>query len=100
MRTLYKAYGIRFVVSVQGQAGRFHAIPLILNISSGLALLAIVSVCVCVRAWCMRVCVLACVCVCVCVCVRACMHACVVVVCVLHAHMCVCCACMCVCVCA
>ena len=42
-RTLYKAYGIRFVVSVQGRAGQFRIVPLLLNLGSGLALLAIVS---------------------------------------------------------
>lgn len=42
-RNLYKAYGIRFVVTVQGKAGKFSIIPLLLNIASGLALLGIVS---------------------------------------------------------
>lgn len=42
-RTLYKTYGIRFVIVVQGTAGRFGAWPLFLNIGSGIALLSIVS---------------------------------------------------------
>ena len=43
-RVLYKAYGIRFVFSVTGQAGKFSFVPMMLNIGSGLALLSIVSV--------------------------------------------------------
>ncbi|KAI8739252.1 P2X purinoceptor 4 [Biomphalaria glabrata] len=40
-RNLYKATGIMFVITVQGKAGKFNVIPLILNFSSGLALLTI-----------------------------------------------------------
>lgn len=43
-RDLYKAYGIRFVIRVTGKAGKFSIIPLLLNIGSGIGLLAIVSV--------------------------------------------------------
>ncbi|KAK7088034.1 P2X purinoceptor 4-like isoform X1 [Littorina saxatilis] len=43
-RTLYKAWGIRFLVSVQGQAGKFFIIPLLLNFGSGIALLSIATV--------------------------------------------------------
>ena len=43
LRDLYKAYGILFVFSVQGTAGKFNVIPLFINIGSGLALLALVS---------------------------------------------------------
>ncbi|XP_025091164.1 P2X purinoceptor 4-like isoform X2 [Pomacea canaliculata] len=43
-RTLYKTYGIRFVIVVQGTAGRFGAWPLFLNIGSGIALLSIATV--------------------------------------------------------
>ncbi|KAH9525651.1 P2X purinoceptor 4, partial [Bulinus truncatus] len=43
-RNLYKATGIIFVVTIQGKAGKFNAIPLILNFSSGLALLTICTV--------------------------------------------------------
>lgn len=46
VRTLYKAYGIRFVILVQGQGGKFNVVPLLLNIGSGLALLGI-SVIIC-----------------------------------------------------
>ena len=42
-RDLIKAYGLRFVVNVDGQAGKFSFVPLVLNLGSGLALLAIVS---------------------------------------------------------
>uniref|UniRef100_A0A1W7RA14 p2X purinoceptor 4 n=1 Tax=Hadrurus spadix TaxID=141984 RepID=A0A1W7RA14_9SCOR len=40
-RALYKAYGIKFVVQVHGQGGKFSPFPLFLNIGSGLALLAV-----------------------------------------------------------
>ncbi|KAL8558176.1 hypothetical protein ACOMHN_064995 [Nucella lapillus] len=40
-RTLYKAYGIRFIMTMQGKAGKISPIPLLLNIASGLALLSI-----------------------------------------------------------
>ncbi|EDV21626.1 uncharacterized protein TRIADDRAFT_59819 [Trichoplax adhaerens] len=43
-RDLIKAYGIRFVFIIVGRAGRFSVVPLLLNIGSGLALLAIASV--------------------------------------------------------
>ncbi|KAL8591943.1 hypothetical protein ACOMHN_020421 [Nucella lapillus] len=43
-RTLYKAYGIRFIITVQGKAGKISPIPLLLNIASGLALLSIATV--------------------------------------------------------
>lgn len=38
-RTLFKAYGIRFDVMVNGKAGKFNIIPTIINIGSGLALM-------------------------------------------------------------
>jgi len=38
-RTLYKAYGIRFVIVVHGRGGRFSFVPFLLNVGSGLALL-------------------------------------------------------------
>ena len=41
-RTLFKAYGIRFIVEVRGEARKFHVLPLMLNIGSGLALLGLV----------------------------------------------------------
>ncbi|KAG1653487.1 P2X purinoceptor 4 [Nymphon striatum] len=43
-RTLFKAYGIKFVLNVQAKGGKFNVVPLILNISSGLALLGIAIV--------------------------------------------------------
>jgi len=42
-RELVKAFGIRFIIKVSGTAGRFGIIPLLLNIGSGIGLLAIVS---------------------------------------------------------
>lgn len=44
LRTLYKAYGIRFVVLVQGRGGKFNIVPLLLNVGSGLALLGLTTV--------------------------------------------------------
>ena len=43
MRTLVKAYGIRFVIKVTGQAGKFNIVPLATTVGSGLALLAVVG---------------------------------------------------------
>lgn len=43
-RTLFKAYGIRYVVLVYGQGGQFSVVPLFLNLGSGLALLGIATV--------------------------------------------------------
>lgn len=43
-RTLFKAYGIRFMIMVYGEGGKFSAIPLFLNLGSGLALLGIATV--------------------------------------------------------
>ncbi|XP_051887846.1 P2X purinoceptor 4a isoform X2 [Pristis pectinata] len=43
-RTLYKAYGIRFIIKVFGQAGKFNIIPTMLNIGSGLALLGTATI--------------------------------------------------------
>jgi len=42
-RDLVKAFGIRFIIKVTGKAGKFGIIPLLLNIGSGIGLLAIVS---------------------------------------------------------
>lgn len=43
-RTLYKAYGIRFIVEVRGKGGKFHILPTMLNIGSGLALLGLTTI--------------------------------------------------------
>ncbi|XP_058963911.2 P2X purinoceptor 4-like isoform X1 [Pocillopora verrucosa] len=43
-RTLFKAYGIRFMIMVYGEGGKFSAIPLFLNLGSGVALLGIATV--------------------------------------------------------
>ena len=42
-RDLIKATGIRFIIKVNGEAGKFSVVPLLLNLGSGLGLLAIVS---------------------------------------------------------
>lgn len=42
-RTLFKAYGVKFILTLQGKAGKFSVVPLFLNIGSGLAILSIVS---------------------------------------------------------
>lgn len=43
-RDLFKAYGIRFIIKVSGEAGKFAIVPLLLNIGSGIGLLAIASI--------------------------------------------------------
>ena len=43
-RTLYKTYGIYFIVNVHGEARKFSFIPLLLNLGAGLALLSITTV--------------------------------------------------------
>ncbi|XP_008300066.1 P2X purinoceptor 5 [Stegastes partitus] len=40
-RTLYKVYGIRFDIMINGQAGKFSIVPTIIAIGSGVALLGI-----------------------------------------------------------
>lgn len=45
-RTLVKAYGLRFIIEVVGEGRRFHIIPLLVTVGSGVGLLAIVSLCV------------------------------------------------------
>uniref|UniRef100_A0A3B4B1Y8 P2X purinoceptor n=1 Tax=Periophthalmus magnuspinnatus TaxID=409849 RepID=A0A3B4B1Y8_9GOBI len=42
-RTLYKVYGIRFDIMVNGQAGKFSIVPTIIALGSGIALLGAVS---------------------------------------------------------
>ncbi|TRY75115.1 hypothetical protein TCAL_08494 [Tigriopus californicus] len=43
-RTLFKAYGILFVLDVQGRAGKFSFIPFFINLGAGLALLSIATI--------------------------------------------------------
>ncbi|XP_055511737.1 P2X purinoceptor 4a isoform X1 [Leucoraja erinacea] len=43
-RTLYKAYGIRFIIDVFGKAGKFNIIPTLINVGSGLALLGMATI--------------------------------------------------------
>ncbi|KAG7224475.1 hypothetical protein INR49_014999 [Caranx melampygus] len=40
-RTLYKVYGIRFDIMINGQAGKFNIVPTIIAIGSGVALLGV-----------------------------------------------------------
>ena len=42
-RTLYKAYGIKFVVIVQGRAGKFHLKNTVINIVAGLGLISFIT---------------------------------------------------------
>lgn len=42
-RILHKAYGIRFIISVTGTAGKFNLVPLLLTIGSGLGLLTLAT---------------------------------------------------------
>ncbi|KAM7310631.1 P2X purinoceptor 4 [Ixodes scapularis] len=44
MRTLVKAYGITFVILVQGQAGKASLIPVAVNLGSGLGLMVVATV--------------------------------------------------------
>ena len=44
LRTLYKAYGILFVIEVEGKAGKFNAIPTFLSLGAGFALLGLATV--------------------------------------------------------
>ncbi|CAB3990047.1 P2X purinoceptor 4-like [Paramuricea clavata] len=43
-RTLIKAYGIRFVIMVDAQAGKFDIVPLLRNFGAGLGLLTLATV--------------------------------------------------------
>jgi len=43
-RTLYKSYGINFVVNVHGEARKFSFIPTLLNLGAGLALLSVATI--------------------------------------------------------
>jgi hypothetical protein len=38
-RTLYKAYGLRIIITVGGQAGRFSILPLMITIGAGFGLM-------------------------------------------------------------
>lgn len=43
-RDLFKAYGIRFFFNVAGEGRRFSIVPLLVNIGSGMALLAVATI--------------------------------------------------------
>jgi len=54
-RTLYKTYGILFVLDVQGRAGKLSFIPFAVNLGAGLALLSIATVvCDVIVLYCMK----------------------------------------------
>ena len=38
---LYKAFGLRFIISVTGTAGKFDIVPLMLKIGAGLGLMSL-----------------------------------------------------------
>jgi len=42
-RILVKAYGLRFIISVSGKAGKFNVVPTLLTIGSGLGLLSVAT---------------------------------------------------------
>ncbi|XP_038618506.1 P2X purinoceptor 4 [Tachyglossus aculeatus] len=55
MRTLIKAFGIRFDIIVFGKAGKFDIIPTMINIGSGLALFGVATVlCDVIVLYCMK----------------------------------------------
>ncbi|XP_059086037.1 P2X purinoceptor 4-like isoform X1 [Tigriopus californicus] len=43
-RSLYKLYGIKFIITVEGRGGKFNLKNMILNIGSGLALLGVTTI--------------------------------------------------------
>merc|ERR1739844_228989 len=43
-RSLFKMYGIKFIVTVEGRGGKFNLKNTILNIGSGLALLGVTTI--------------------------------------------------------
>ena len=43
-RRLIKAFGVKYILSVTGQAGKFNLVPLLTNIGSGMALLGIATI--------------------------------------------------------
>merc|ERR1711970_164533 len=43
-RTLYKAYGIKFAVIVQGRAGKFDLKNTVINVVAGLGLLSFITI--------------------------------------------------------
>ena len=54
-RTLYKVYGILFVLDVQGRAGKFSFIPFFITFGAGLALLGVATIiCDIIILYCMR----------------------------------------------
>ena len=42
-RTLYKAFGLRFIINVSGDGGKFNIIPLLTKIGAGIGLLSVGS---------------------------------------------------------
>ena len=43
-RLLHKAYGIRFLITVTGIAGKFNVVPTLLTVGSGLGLLSVATI--------------------------------------------------------
>lgn len=43
-RQLSKVYGLRFVITVTGEAGRFSVLPLLVRLGSGLGLLSLATI--------------------------------------------------------
>lgn len=43
-RVVVKAYGLRFIITVNGKAGKFNLIPLMLSVGAGLGLLSLATI--------------------------------------------------------
>ncbi len=43
-RQLVKVYGLRFAITVTGEAGRFNVLPLLVRLGSGLGLLSLATI--------------------------------------------------------
>jgi P2X purinoceptor 4 len=54
-RVLYKAYGLRFIITVTGTAGRFSIVPFMLTIGAGVGLMSMsVLIADCVMLYCTK----------------------------------------------
>jgi P2X purinoceptor 4 len=43
-RILVKAYGLRFIINVTGNAGKFNIVPLLISVGSGIGLLSVATI--------------------------------------------------------
>lgn len=52
-RVVVKAFGLRFIITVDGKAGKFNMIPLMLSVGAGLGLLSLATIIAdCVLVYC------------------------------------------------